>query len=206
MNALQTNHVLVIVIAALFILTAAVVVLVNVWRVRQERGAELSGGRIKKAGLAGLRRAEPALVRKIRAKNPGFQPDAFKRQTLSVCRQLGQAGTLKEIESMRSFITDSMLDNIRAMVKEAQNAASSGTWAKEQIREFIFADYAVTENSEQITLCVIAASPAKETKGDEVADLFKICMLKENGPAEQGTHEWLLDGFASWDVCADESK
>ena len=93
-----------------------------------------------------------------------------------------------------------------ALVKEAQNAASSGTWAKEQIREFIFADYAVQENGEQITLCVIAASPGKETEGDEGTDLFRICMLKEYGPPEQGTHEWRLASFAPWDACADESK
>ncbi|MCI8332332.1 MAG: hypothetical protein HFE78_05865 [Clostridiales bacterium] len=206
MNALRTNHVLVLVIAGLFVITAGAVILVNIWQGRRERAAGRASFCPEKTGAADFRQAEPALVRTIREKNPAFDADAFKRQVVSVCRQLGQAGSMEEAEAMSALLTDSMLDSIRTMRTDMQNQAASDMWVKEQIRELVLADYEVQDDGEQIILCLMAALSDRGQQSDEKEHLFKIVMRKECAPQPGGAPEWLLAGFAPWPVRADKRE
>ncbi|MCI8589195.1 MAG: hypothetical protein HFE77_00540 [Clostridiales bacterium] len=208
MNAWQTNHVLVFVIAGLFIITAAVVIFVNIWRVRRE--SRTGQNRLLSDGIdeAKLRQAEAALVRKMRAQNPSFDADAFKRQVLSVCQALGRAASPEEIEAMSDFVTVSMLRSVQSMKETSRR--SSDMWAEEQIRALVFADYEVQSEGEQVTLCLIASLPAERRecrhkgrhegrhKGEKNVHFFRICMQKEYSPQKPEKPEWQLAGFAPW--------
>ena len=189
------------IIAALFLLAAASVFIVNS---RKPKGSCAAPD-------------EESVIDRIQKADSGFQPQAFREYALQVYRALQSASDTRNPGALLPYLTEEMACRIR---KEL-DAPQDGHCKKEGLNGVYFTDYREEAGKEYITVYLYADSlavTADDNRGRRTEKLKKrvpyCCWLcfQRVAPAQteekrdEGTIDWLLCGYEDCQTAAHGEK
>ena len=154
--AASASHLPFIIVAGLFLLTAAVVIIVNIQPDKRRRNTQRDCVIPKKPVRARgqCRRAERAIIRRLKERDGDFDPEQLKQSVLQACQRVYEAIERQDVQAARPYVTEEMYQRLvqAEQTDPAHHAAVSG---EAHISGMVFSEYRMQGDDERLSFLLL---------------------------------------------------